>query len=144
MELFYTTLFEEVPTEKDLGQMIEIKKFEKETFNCIETLNKLANKNITIYSIYHEEPETIVNFYIRVLKSTTNTKKRNFGLMLPIWNCLRRKGMLSIETIPEINLGLVMKDVRKDIHLFSDMLPEFFTYLHNRIKLKYSTEETKN
>ena len=34
--------------------MIELKRYEKETFNCIETLNKLAEKDITIYSIYHE------------------------------------------------------------------------------------------
>ena len=106
-------------------------------------MNKLAKKGKTIYSIHHELPETILAFYARVLKSTTSTKKRSLGILIPVWNCLRKKGILSIESIPEINIGMMMKEIHKDNYLFTEMVPEFFTYLHNRINHKYSTEENK-
>jgi hypothetical protein len=86
-------------------------------------LNKLADRNITIFSEFNGQEDETLDFYMKVLKATTSAKNRKPGILTPVWKCLRRKNILEIDKIPEIYIGKVLNEIHNDENLFKNVLP---------------------
>ena len=109
LELFFETASQMFKSIKDLAKNPSIHSFFTKHEYSLRILNKLASRNILIYSKADNVGE-ILNFYTRIASPTNADHKKKSSFLPEVWKCMIRKKLLNFLPMKKRHYEIVLED----------------------------------